>query len=114
MKLNYGDDFIFHEDNASVHKSKKVKEFFKDSRINVLEWPAKSPDLNIIEDIWKMISNIVYDCPQFRKKIDLVKKIEEVILKINTDNRKDIIDLYGQIRSRLAKVLCNNGNLYNW
>ena len=33
----------------------------KDSAIKIIEWPAKSPDLNIVEDIWKMLSNDVYD-----------------------------------------------------
>ena len=38
----------------------------KDSVIKIIEWPAKSPDLNIVEDIWKMLSNVVYDGPQLK------------------------------------------------
>ena len=51
LKLNFGDDFWLQEDNASVHKSDKVKEFMKSSSIQTLDWQAKSPDLNIVEDI---------------------------------------------------------------
>ena len=51
IKLNYGNHFWFQEDNASVHKSKEVQKFMKNSGISILDWPAKSPDLNIIEDL---------------------------------------------------------------
>ena len=61
MKLNHGQNFYFQDDNCSVHKAKIVKDFKTEHNVNVLEWPAKSPDLNIVEDIWKMLSDIVYD-----------------------------------------------------
>ena len=67
-KLNYGADFIFQEDNAPVHKAKKVKDFFRDSGIKVLEWPAKSPDINIVEDVWHILSKMIYDGPQYYSK----------------------------------------------
>jgi len=33
------------------------------SPINILEWSARSPDLNILKDVWKIISDQVYDGP---------------------------------------------------
>jgi len=75
MKLNFGNNFWLQEDNASVHKFAKVKNFMLQSSINILEWPAKSPDLNITEDIWKLISEEVYDCPQFLNINQLKTKI---------------------------------------
>jgi len=47
MKLNYRENFVFQEDNSSVHKAHKVKNFLQTSKIKVLEWAAKSLDLNI-------------------------------------------------------------------
>ena len=35
IKLNYGDDFVFQEDNSPVHKAGKVKDFMIGSNINV-------------------------------------------------------------------------------
>ena len=66
LKLNYGDDFFFQEDNSSVHKAKVVQDFMTNAKIKILQWPAKSPDLNIVEDIWKLLSNDIYDEPSFR------------------------------------------------
>ena len=113
MKLNYGDDFFFQEDNSPVHKARKVQNFLISSGIKVLQWPAKSPDLNIAEDIWKMMSDAVYDGPQFTNKASLLQKIDVVINTINATKRNLIKNLYAGIRSRLCKVLIRKGGLCN-
>jgi len=37
MKLNYGQNFYFQEDNCSVHKAKIDKDFMTEHNVNVLE-----------------------------------------------------------------------------
>ena len=83
IKLNYGDDFVFQEDNSPVHKAGKVKDFMIGSNINVLDWPPKSPDINIAEDVWKPLSDAVYDGPPYENKEVLLKKINNVIADSN-------------------------------
>ena len=62
--------------------------------MSTMKWPSLSPDLNIVEDVWKIISDLVYDGPQFLNAADLQKKIVDVIQIINSTRRHVISDLY--------------------
>jgi transposase len=50
------------EDNATYYKKKEVQEYLKTSRIKVIFLPAYSPNLNIIERLWKIMhEEILYN-----------------------------------------------------
>ena len=48
-------DLIFQQDNAPVHKSKIIGNFFQENEWEALEWPAYSRDLNPIENLWAIL-----------------------------------------------------------
>ncbi|GFT79939.1 transposable element Tcb2 transposase [Trichonephila clavipes] len=47
---------IFQQDNARPHVARIVQRFFVNHQIELLPWPARSPDLSPIENMWSMVA----------------------------------------------------------
>ncbi|GFY21739.1 transposable element Tcb1 transposase [Trichonephila clavipes] len=47
---------IFQQDNARPHVARIVQRFFVNHQIELLPWPAHSPDLSPIENMWSMVA----------------------------------------------------------
>ncbi|KAA8494982.1 Transposable element Tc3 transposase [Porphyridium purpureum] len=56
-----GPNMVFQQDNAPVHTSRLVKNFMNDENVELLDWPAYSPDFNIIEKLWRILACNVYE-----------------------------------------------------
>lgn len=75
LVIIYNEQYLFQQDNSSVHKCKKVMNFFKEQNIKQIDFPSNSPDLNPIENLWSILKK------EISKKRD-----------INCDNFYDTID----------------------
>jgi uncharacterized protein (DUF2267 family) len=59
------DQMVFQHDNDPKHTSNLVQEYLKNQEYQVLEWPPQSPDLNPIENMWRLLKIRLneYDTP---------------------------------------------------
>jgi len=107
----HGDDFIFQQDNARPHVAALTLEVFENSEIRLLNWPALSPDLNPVENMWAIISRDVYlGHPQYSSLDVLWAAITRAAARIH----QEMIDnLVGSMTSRCVKILLNQGRRVN-
>ena len=51
---------LFQQDNARIYLASLVQDQFETHRVQVIKWPACSPDLNLIKHAWKALKQQLY------------------------------------------------------
>ncbi|CAH2004254.1 unnamed protein product [Acanthoscelides obtectus] len=76
----YGDTNMngvkFQQDNAPCHKAARTMAWFRENCIELLDWPAQSPDLNPIEHLWGLLKRKIRR-HTFKNKEDLKRRLRE-------------------------------------
>lgn len=101
------DNLVFQQDNAAIHTSKATKQWFSDNDILVLLWPACSPDLNPIENMWAILVKKVY---ANNKQYNTILELKSAVLKAWQEIDSQLIaKLIQSMKNRIFEVIKNNG-----
>lgn len=102
-------NYLFQQDNAPVHRARSTQQFLHRNNISTLSWPAQSPDLNIIENLWLLIKRKLQTrVGRIGSKEDLFREIQDIWTSITTDY---VRSLYRSIPRRLLSVIRLKGHL---
>ena len=106
--LENKNNYIFQEDNAPIHTAYIAKDWKKDNNIASLPWPAQSPDLNPIENLWDELERQVRNHkPLPKNPNDLWEILQEKWLKLDVNKYKNLVD---SMPHRIEAVIINKGN----
>ena len=107
MPLEDLEKLVFMQDNAPVHRANSVKAWFENHRINVVDWPPYSPDLNPIENVWGILARRVYSNG---RQFQSVKELREAVFRAWKDfTAQDLRPFIESMKSRVSDVLLGNG-----
>ena len=102
----YDPENILMQDGAPCHKSKSTSDFLESKNVCVInDWPAQSPDLNIIENMWSILK---YRVSKYftRSKEELWDTVCREWYSIDNDIVKK---LYESIPKRLTEIYSSKG-----
>ena len=98
--------WMFQDDNAPCHRAKLVKRWMQSHRVVQMNWPAQSPDLNPIENLWHRINEIIAKNKPSNKR-ELIENIIQAWYHIVT--REELRNLVQSMPRRCKAVIQNKG-----
>ena len=102
-------EYLLMDYDAPFHRAHTVKNYKDQNEVTSIEWPAQSPDLNIIENIWLYMKRELQKfAVDIATKNDLLREIHSVWRNIELDY---IRNLYQSITDRLDNVIKKKGRL---
>lgn len=95
----------FQQDNAPCHKSARTMTWFRENSIELLDWPAQSPDLNPIEHLWGLLKRRVR-----RHTINNREELKRYLrLEWNAITAEDCKNLVSCLPKRISAVIKAKG-----
>ena len=76
-----------------IHIASNVNSYFCEREIEILDWLAKFPDLNLIESVWSKLKSQLKKSYEDREEL-----IEDIIRSKNSISSDYIVKLYSSMK----------------
>lgn len=100
------------EDGAPIHRAKVSKEWKENNSIQTFCWPAQSPDLNPIENVWSLMKDAVHN-----RRIR-PRTVKEMLTALNEEwgaiSRNFLTNIIDSMPERIRAVIDNKGGSTRW
>lgn len=112
IESNFTANWIFIDDNAPPHRSRAVLDFKRDNIpflnfLNHDDWPAVSPDLNVIEHVWAFMKAVIRN---LENQTQTMEVLEHVVLQTwDAISQEFINNLVNSMTDRIRSVILANG-----
>uniref|UniRef100_A0A8R1HUB3 DDE_3 domain-containing protein n=1 Tax=Caenorhabditis japonica TaxID=281687 RepID=A0A8R1HUB3_CAEJA len=98
---------VFQQDTTSIHTSKEALGWLASKGINALDWPAYSPGLNPIENLWGILARRVY---KNETQYNTVQDLKAALLQEwNAISVAELQNLVASMPKQMFKVIQNHG-----
>ncbi|GFW15217.1 transposable element Tcb2 transposase [Trichonephila clavipes] len=92
---------IFQQDHARPHTARVAQDFLR--HFQTLPWPARSPDLSPVEQVWNQLKRQMASCPSVH---DLELAVQDLWARLPQDNIRCLINL---MPDRVAACIATGG-----
>lgn len=97
----------FQQDNARAHTARVSATYLQQQNINVLPWPALSPDMSPIEHVWDTLKRRV---KRRRVQPQTLQQLEQALLQEwRNIPQRDIQTMINSMRKRCGACIAANG-----
>lgn len=115
VNVLYPDGFVYQQDNCPVHTAHISQQWLRDHNIEVLPWPAKSPDANPMENVWGLVTKKLTSFNILPRDADhLMQLINRAYATVIDENPNLFIDLVNSMPRRLANIIETNGAMIGY
>jgi transposase len=99
---------IFQQDNARPHTAKITQKYLSDNFMPLLPWPARSPDLSLIEHIWDVIGRKLRT--EYHQPPTSLQALEvRVVEQWNAIPLQMVQELYDSMPRRIEQCILKRG-----
>ena len=106
-RRNRNQNYIFQQDGAPIHRARATRDWLQRRRIDLLQWPACSPDLNIMENVWGCMVRDIYGGNRTYRNVDELKPA--IVAAWHRIDQKLIDNLYLSLDRRMFQLIQRHG-----